>query len=80
MKPIFSKNMIIEKGNGYSVYKIHVDGYESYVYFLSKHFSKNQNIILKEDGTVEIEYMYLFGGRSGPYKVKKVCAKPIIDR
>lgn len=76
---IFSKNTMVEKGNGYSIYKIHVDGYESYVYFLSKRFSKYQNIVLKEDGTIVIEYMYLFGGRNRPYKVKKVLCKPIID-
>ena len=72
--------MLVKKENGYSIYKIYVDGYESYIYFLSKHFSKYQNIILKEDGTVMIEYMYLFAGSNRPYKVKKVLCKPIIDR
>lgn len=81
MKKFITRNaMLVKKGNGYSIYKIYVDGYESYIYFLSKHFSKYQNIILKEDGTVMIEYMYLFGGSNRPYKVKKILCKPIIDR
>lgn len=79
MKKILKNDILVKKENGYSLYKTDRDSSEYYVYFLSKRFSKYQNIILKEDGTVVIEYMYLFGGRNRPYKVRKVLFKPIID-
>lgn len=81
MKNVLARNaVIVKKESGYSIYKTDIDGCECYIYFLSKHFSKYQNIILKEDGTVVVEHMYLFGGRSIPYKVKKVLCKPNIDK
>ena len=81
MKDFLKRNAKIEKKeNGYSLYKINLEGCEYYIYLLSKHFSKYQNVILKSDGTVLIEYMYLFGGRNRPYKVRKVLCKPIVDK
>ena len=80
MKHFLKRNAEIFKNeDGYILYKMNRDDREYYIYFLSKRFSKYQNIILKEDGTVVIEYMYIFGGRSRPCKVRKVLCKPIID-
>jgi len=70
---------LIKYENDYSLYRMSRNDRECYIYVLSKHLSKYQNVILKEDGTIVIEYMYLFGGKNRPYKVKKVLCKPIID-
>ncbi len=71
---------LIRKDNGYNLYKIVFNESSYYVYVVSKRFSKYQNIILKKDGTVVVEYMYLFGGRCGPTRVEKVLCKAIPDK